>query len=329
MLLGNNQMIYLSLIIPVYNVESYILECLKSVTKVFPDDGSVEVIIVDDGSPDNSMHIVFDYIKSLGVSLKSNFNIVRQENKGLSGARNAGIKVAKGNYLAFLDSDDILKGSFFTDILKIIKNHKPDLIEFRGFRFDNNGNVSIFLPKIFEEGVYDLNENVWKKLCNRSAWFSCLRVYKKELFNDIKFPEGKNYEDAYTTPYIYLISKKIYFCNNEYLGYRINPNGITATKSVKNIEDIGGAAEKLISFFPVRPELILSFIALAQYYIASSYEAEGFFIAKKRWELLRNKLHKLEFSKDNIENTGNKLFYIFGVYFIGMVFFLRKFGIKK
>lgn len=322
-------MVLLSLIIPVYNVESYILECLKSVIKAFPDNGSVEVIIVDDGSPDNSMHIVFDYINSLGISLKSNFNIVRQENKGLSAARNTGINISKGLYLAFLDSDDILQGNFFNDILAIIKNHNPDIIEFRAIRFEDNGNTSNFSPKLFDNGFYNLDQNIWKKLCNRSAWFSCLRVYNKKLFDDIKFPEGKNYEDAYTTPYIYLISKNIYFLNQEYLGYRFNPSGITATKSIKNIDDIGGAAEKMIDFFYIRPELSSSFIALSHYYISNSYEVEGFLAAKKRWKLLKDKIYGSNFDKSFISNTGNKLFYIFGVNFVCAFYFLKKIGIKK
>jgi glycosyltransferase involved in cell wall biosynthesis len=321
--------VLLSLIIPVYNVESYILECLKSVIKAFPDNGSVEVIIVDDGSPDNSMHIVFDYINSLGISLKSNFNIVRQENKGLSAARNTGINISKGLYLAFLDSDDILQGNFFNDILAIIKNHNPDIIEFRAFRFEDNGNTSNFLPKLFDNGFYNLDKNIWKKLCNRSAWFSWLRVYNKKLFDDIKFPEGTNYEDAYTTPYIYLISKNIYFLNQEYLGYRFNPSGITATKSIKNIDDIGGAAEKMIDFFYIRPELSSSFIALSHYYISNSYEVEGFLVAKKRWKLLKDKIYGSNFDKSFISNTGNKLFYIFGVNFVCAFYFLKKIGIKK
>lgn len=326
----NSQYIPLvSLIIPVYNVELYVIECLESVIKIIPHDKSVEVIIVDDGSPDNSINLIENYILNLNDNIKNNFHIFSQENRGLSGARNTGINIAKGRYLAFLDSDDVLQGNFFNDILAIIKNHNPDIVEFRAIRFDDNGNTSNFLPKLFDNGFYNLDQTIWKKLCNRSAWFSWLRVYNKNLFDDIKFPEGKNYEDAYTTPYIYLKAKNIYFCDNEYLGYRINPNGITATKSIKNIDDIGGAAEKLIGFFNYRPELSSSFIALAQYYIANSYETEGFFVANKRWKLLKEQLYRSSFDKTYIVNRGNKLFFIFGVYFISVIFYSRKLGIKK
>lgn len=322
-------MVNLSLIVPVYNVENYIIECLNSIVKIIPNDGSTEVIIVNDGSPDNSINLIENYILNLNDNIKNNFHIFSQENRGLSGARNTGINIAKGRYLAFLDSDDVLQGDFFNDILAIIKNHNPDIVEFRAIRFDDNGNTSNFLPKLFDNGLYNLDQTIWKKLCNRSAWFSWLRVYNKNLFDDIKFPEGKNYEDAYTTPYIYLKAKNIYFCDNEYLGYRINPNGITATKSIKNIDDIGGAAEKLIGFFNYRPELSSSFIALAQYYIANSYETEGFFVANKRWKLLKEQLYRSSFDKIYIVNRGNKLFFIFGVYFISAIFYSRKFGIKK
>lgn len=326
-------MVNLSLIVPVYNVENYIIECLNSIVKIIPSDGSTEVIIINDGSPDNSINLIENYILNLNDNIKNNFHIFSQENRGLSGARNTGIDNAKGQYLAFLDSDDVLQGDFFNDILAIIKKHNPDIVEFRAIRFDDNGNTSNFFPKLFDDGFYDLDQKIWKKLCNRSAWYSWLRVYNKNLFNDIKFPEGKNYEDAYTTPYIYLKAKNIYFCNNEYIGYRINPNGITATKSIKNINDIGGAAEKLIGFFNSRPELSSSFISLAQYYIATSYETEGFFVANKRWKLLKEQLYTSSFDKKYIVNRGNKFFFLFEIYFIIAIYYLkkfaRKFGIKK
>ena len=322
-------MVNLSLIVPVYNVENYIIECLNSIVKIIPTDGSTEVIIVNDGSPDNSINLIENYILNLNDNIKNNFHILSQENRGLSGARNTGINNAKGRYLAFLDSDDVLQGDFFNDILAIIKKHNPDIIEFRAIRFDDKGNTSNFLPKLFDDGFYNLDQKIWKKLCNRSAWFSWLRVYNKNLFDDIKFPEGKNYEDAYTTPYIYLKAKNIYFCNGQYIGYRINPNGITATKSIKNIDDIGGAAEKLIGFFNCRPELSSSFISLAQYYIATSYETEGFFVANKRWKVLKEQLYTSSFDKKYIVNRGNKFFFLFGIYFISAIFYSRKFGIKK
>lgn len=322
-------MVNLSLIVPVYNVENYIIECLNSIVNIIPSDGSTEVIIINDGSPDNSINLIENYILSLNDNIKNNFHIFSQENRGLSGARNTGIDNAKGRYLAFLDSDDVLQGDFFNDILAIIKKHNPDIVEFRAIRFDDNGNTSNPFPKLFDDGLYDLDQKIWKKLCNISAWYSWLRVYNKNLFDDIKFPEGKNYEDAYTTPYVYLKAKNIYFCNNQYIGYRINPNGITATKSIKNIDDIGGAAEKLIGFFNCRPELSSSFISLAQYYIATSYETEGFFVAKKRWKLLKQQLYTSSFDESYIVNRGNKFFFLFGIYFISAIFYSRKFGIKK
>lgn len=322
-------MVNLSLIVPVYNVENYIIECLNSIVNIIPSDGSTEVIIINDGSPDNSINLAENYILNLNDNIKNNFHIFSQENRGLSGARNTGIDNAKGRYLAFLDSDDVLQGDFFNDILAIIKKHNPDIVEFRAIRFDDNGNTSNPFPKLFDDGLYDLDQKIWKKLCNISAWYSWLRVYNKNLFDDIKFPEGKNYEDAYTTPYVYLKAKNIYFCNNQYIGYRINPNGITATKSIKNIDDIGGAAEKLIGFFNYRPELSSSFISLAQYYIANSYETEGFFVANKRWKLLKEQLYTSSFDKKYIVNRGNKFFFLFGIYFISAIFYSRKFGIKK
>ena len=109
----------ISLIIPVYNVEKYIIQCLESVVPQLSE--YIEVILVNDGSPDNSMSLVNEYIDKIDPKIQKQIKIINQKNKGLSGARNTGIDHAEGEYIAFLDSDDILLLERFLKQINFLK----------------------------------------------------------------------------------------------------------------------------------------------------------------------------------------------------------------
>jgi glycosyltransferase involved in cell wall biosynthesis len=314
----------LSLIIPVYKVEQYIEKCLQSIVMQLPQD-DVEIIIVDDGSPDQSIQIANQFLNQQSETIKNKFKIISQENKGLSSARNTGILCAKGEYLAFLDSDDYLNHEYFTSLLDVIKKHKPDIIEFKAQRVDNYGKTELFLKPIGLKGFYDLGEVVWLRISNQSAWFAWLRIYKADLFENIKYPERVNFEDAYTTPYLYLKAKNIYFLDRTLIFYRINPASITATKSLKNIEDLGGAIPKMLSSLKYNPILSASTIALSQNYITDSLNTEGVLKAYQRWYTLRKIIVKnVNFDKKYLKNRGNKLFLNFGIAFLLLCKILKK-----
>ena len=107
--------ILLSLIIPVYKVEAFIYQCLNSIFSQITENNSIELIIVNDGSPDNSMSIVEELTKD-----KPHITIVNQQNQGLSVARNTGLSHAKGEYVWFIDSDDWLLPNAIEDVLNYI-----------------------------------------------------------------------------------------------------------------------------------------------------------------------------------------------------------------
>lgn len=314
----------LSLIIPVYKVERYIEKCLQSIVMQLPQD-DVEIIIVDDGSPDNSIQIANQFLSQQSEAIKSKFKIISQKNKGLSGARNTGISFAKGEYLAFLDSDDYLDNNYFVFLLSTMAEYKPDIIEFKAQRVDNYGKTGMFLKPIDLKGFYELDEVVWLMVSNQSAWFAWLRIYKANLFENIKYPEQINFEDAYTTPYIYLKAKNIYFLDKNLVFYRFNPAGITATKSLKNIEDLGGAIPKMLSNLKYNPILSASVIALSQNYIMDSLNTEGVLKAYQRWYALRKVILKnVNFDRKYLRNRGNKLFLNFGIAFLLLCKVLKK-----
>lgn len=218
----------LSFIVPVYNVETYLEKCLESF--INQSEQNFEVIAVNDGSLDNSLKILEEYQKKM-----PNLRIISQKNKGLSGARNTGLKNAKGEYIAFVDSDDYIDRNYCKIIHKTIqKNPSLSLIEF------NTCNVEDEV-KIYTD-IFDTSEGL---ITSISAWS---KVYKKELWDSLLFPEGILYEDLATTPYLFLKYKPVKIKEALYY-YNIRPGSIMTSNQYKKNEDILKAFENLFSLF--------------------------------------------------------------------------------
>ena len=135
----------ISVIVPVYNVERYIVNCLKSI--VDQDYTDFELLLVNDGSKDNSIEYAKDYLKGTDI----NWRVIDKENGGLASARNAGIREAKGDYISFVDADDVWFHDFLSSLLKEIEKDDYDF-SFCNFEFvkeqkapiDDNNNVVEF-----------------------------------------------------------------------------------------------------------------------------------------------------------------------------------------
>ena len=304
----------LSLIIPIYKVENYIIECLESVCCQLVE--GLEVILVNDGTPDSSMLMARKYISEKYDHLVNQFVFIDQENQGLSGARNTGIQEAKGKYLMFLDSDDILEEECVSKVFKILEENEVDLIQFKAYRFKDSSKEKVnFMPDSPFIGNCLINDDILKFVFNTSNWFSWLRVYHKKLFKEREFPIRKFYEDAYTTPFIFLDSKNIFFSNEYLLGYRFNDQGITAKITDKTLEDLREVAEIFADNTDTYKYFSLSLISISRYYITQSLKAEGVYKALNRWKLLKNKIDKSDFDSSILINLGDKLFYKYGFIF--------------
>ncbi|WP_151711429.1 glycosyltransferase family 2 protein [Acinetobacter junii] len=309
-------MIKLSVIIPVYKVEKYIIECLESVCCQLVD--GVEVILVNDGTPDNAMLMAHQYISKQYTHLKGQFVFIDQENQGLSGARNTGISVAKGEYIAFLDSDDKLSNNYIEEILKVLQlNLDIDIIQFDALRFNNSGSVSLFLKPLEYLGKYQLDNNIYKFIFSSASWFAWLRVYKRKLFDIYKFPVGRNYEDAYLIPKIFAISKNIYFLNSQLIWYRENLQGISNTFSSKNIDDLEWVATDMLRSFNYDADYYqYSILPIFKHLLNISYnnEEKNYFI--QRSNCFKKEFRKSALSSKNNFNLKNKFFCFFPVIFI-------------
>ena len=197
----------ISIIVPVYNVENYLKNCIDSIlNQTFKD---FELILVNDGSTDNSLNICEDY-KSIDDRIK----IVNKKNGGLSSARNAGLDIATGEYIGFIDSDDYIHPQMYEILYNEIKNEADiSMCDFeKVYEFDKKLLGSNFVSD-YEIEILN-NEEALSKLAEKNevtyvvAWN---KLYKKELFKDIKFKEGIIHEDEYIIHrLLYQVNKLIY-----------------------------------------------------------------------------------------------------------------------
>ena len=208
----------ISVIIPIYNVEKYIEECLESVLVQLPHN--VQVICVNDGTKDRSIDIAKSIINEYDLKIQEQFLFLEQENQGLSAARNAGLSLASGNYISFLDSDDKLKPDYFSTILEAIEKDDYDIID---FNFENSEGV-----------IKSTRKDSFNSIFSSMTWYSWARVVKKELFNNILFTLNIYYEDIDLTPKLYIESNKILHLSKVLYWYRTNDEGITQSVSEEN-----------------------------------------------------------------------------------------------
>ena len=218
----------LSVIIPVYNVENYLNECLDSVTSQTLDD--MEIIFIDDGSTDNSPDILKEYSKK-----DKRIKIITKENGGQATARNLGIKEAQGEYIAFVDSDDFIEPTMFEKLYTKAKDNNLDIAMCKIATFDNQteeikDNVWYYMLGVFRDFEKDIfNHKDTKEFTCHIAVTPYNKIYKTTLLkeNNILFPEGLIFEDEKFFYDTYLRAKKVSIVDEFLYYYRINRKGST------------------------------------------------------------------------------------------------------
>ena len=187
-------MVKVSIIVPVYKVEQYIDNCIKSLLSQTLIE--IEIILVDDGSPDNSGEICDAYQK-----IDNRIKVIHQENGGLSKARNSGLKIANGEYIVFVDSDDWIKNTMCEKLYNAAQEDNAEIAickiinainEQQYDQTNDTCNKEILTNVEAVNQLYDGTNHVEMVV----AWN---KIYKKELFDDIEFANGKIHEDEFTT----------------------------------------------------------------------------------------------------------------------------------
>ena len=208
----------ISVIIPMYKVEEYLKKCIESILK--QTYANLEIIFVDDGSPDKCGEICEEYKKK-----DSRIKVIHKENGGLSDARNKGIDVATGKYVTFIDSDDYIEENYIEFLYNLMKKYNADI--------SIGSHKIIYNNRIIDKSTYkEFSENSEKVLekilyddgVDLSAWG---KLYKIELFNKIRFPKGRLYEDSATTYKLIDLANVIAVSSRPIYNYVMRNNSIS------------------------------------------------------------------------------------------------------
>lgn len=233
----------ISIIIPVYNVDKYLAECLDSILVENDFDG--EIICINDGSTDNSLHVLKQYSEKY-----NNITVISQDNAGLGAARNTGIKYATGEYLMFIDSDDFLQPNSLPQIASSIAGE--DILYFNANNYINTSYVSIpSLPQIKRCCGMDYFTKVITPGEIYTAICVCLGIYRKQFLieNNLSMPTGIYHEDELFTPKALFFAKRVSTIPVTAYNYRIRKGSITDRITIKHLKDISFIATELFRFF--------------------------------------------------------------------------------
>lgn len=238
----------ISIIVPVYNVEAYLKECLNSLLNQ-DFNGEYEIVCVNDGSTDNSLNIIKEYQKT-----NDKIVLVDQKNKGLSGARNTGFKNAKGKYIMFLDSDDYLKNKKVLSKLYIeVEKYALDFV-IADFEYDYEDKIKNYriqrTDKIKDKVMngrefYDLG--IKTKSIMSVVWN---KLYRRDFLekNNLYFYEGIIYEDMEFTPRAYYLANRVKYVDEVAVTYRQREGSIMSSVNVKKLDNYLVVAESINKF---------------------------------------------------------------------------------
>lgn len=222
--------ILVSVVVPIYNVEKYLCQCIDSIIR--QTYANIEIILVDDGSPDRCPAICDEYLHK-----DSRIKVIHKANGGLSDARNAGTKIAQGNYITYIDSDDWVEKRYVEVLLNLIKQYNAEMsicaaknVKQREERITKENSKTISLTK--KEA---LEKMLYQDGMDTGAWG---RLIKTDIAKRNPFPKGKLFEDLATT-YKYMFGCETIVYTNEKLYYYFqNQSSITRSKANEQRLDI-------------------------------------------------------------------------------------------
>ena len=236
----------ISIIVPIYNVEPYLRRCVNSILN--QTYKNLEIILVDDGSPDNCPQICDEYAKN-----DFRIKVIHKKNGGLSDARNVGIKSSKGEYLSFVDSDDCISPEFIECLYSSIVGNavKLAVCQINNFsdstaRHEQKKKYDCLLISKESALKYYTALNFDHSAPFIAAW---TKLYHRSLFDEIEFPVGKIYEDGLISYKIIDIAENIAFLKNPLYHYYVRENGIMGQRINHNFMDVLAPYYEAINYF--------------------------------------------------------------------------------
>lgn len=231
----------ISVIIPAYNVEGYIEECLKSVVSQRGID--MEIIVVDDGSTDATGEIVDRY-----AAENDNVTVVHQANAGLSGARNSALALCHGNWITMVDGDDVLSENALITMRNAAEKEDADIVMGRFEKFANDRHRLTSVEKTDKSFQISGKESVEimlykRKLASTVNSSACGKLYRRNLWDNTRFKTGVLYEDLELIPRVCAKAQRVAVVDNAAYGYRYNPESILHTFTQRRCDALEATTE--------------------------------------------------------------------------------------
>lgn len=221
----------ISVVVPIYNTGKYLVECVEHILKQTYQN--IEIILVDDGSTDNSGEICDAFMMQ-----DNRVRVLHQENKGgAAQAKNMGISVAKGEYITIVDPDDIVKENMIETLYQQVQEKDADVVIGNYYNYDeSDGNFYFYVTgqdfcveELAIQEIMNRQAGDWK--FNSSAFIlPTFKLIKKELFNEVHFSNGRRFDDEATMHRFYLLASKIVFINDNLYLYRRRSGSIMRTE---------------------------------------------------------------------------------------------------
>lgn len=287
----------ISIIVPVYNVEPYLNQCLDSIINQTYKD--IEIILIDDGSSDHCGEICEKYAKE-----DPRIRVFHTVNNGLSAARNLGLKETRGEFVGFVDSDDWIEPNMYEVLHEKAFEFNADICECN-FWFGTSPSNYIDL----EDTVYRANESLTALFNNRICHVVWNKIYKKELFDSVSFPEGRNIEDISIMHLLIGKTDTVVTISDKKYHYRQRADSIRYTYSASNLIDYADAFLERYKFYKQHREVLCTVKEEEQLLLAASGVSRvwrwWFGCSKKERIKFKNRITEfVRFSKGNIPLFG-------------------------
>ena len=262
----------ITIIIPIYNVEKYLTRCVDSVLQ--QTYTNLEIILVDDGSPDNCGRICNEY-----AELDPRIRVIHKTNGGVSSARNAGLDIMTGEYLMFVDSDDYIALDCVEYLFGLIKRFSAQIsignyVETRGGEYE-------FKQALESVGLISGRKAIERQFGRKTVQYVSpwAKLYVRSLFTGLRFPEGLLHEDEGIMYRLFYDCDQIAVSQRDVYAYYYNPKGITKCPKKRNYQDLCAVLKEQIKFYSERGEVVFEARVRNRYCIqaASHYLPKGYY----------------------------------------------------
>ena len=315
----------ISIIVPIYKVEKYLRQCIDSI--INQTYSNLEIILVDDGSPDNCGKICDEYVK-----IDKRIKVIHKENGGLSSARNAGLDIATGDYIGFVDSDDYIDKNMYEELINSINKYNSD-IAVCTFSFKNkyrNKVVNYFNEEyLFKDKDKFIEAKDGKRRINPNAW---TKLYKRKIFDNIRYPEGLIYEDSYVIYDIMNIADSVSYVPKPLYYYRERKNSVSKDKSGKCLDQVIALSKNIelltkLGHYDIadfeKYRKVFALLKICNKLGHNSISNINYKSNKEEILLLCNELKDSKYLSNNQMNEINKILYDIDGYYKKLIFKIK------